>query len=207
MKMKKIIIFGNGDKAQVVESEISKLKGYSTIYKTNSNQDIINFDEKIDNNTYGIVAVGLNYKREEIVKTIKKHIPKLKWTSIISKDAFVADKKKIGEGTIIISGSIINAGTVIGKHCSINTGSIIEHDNFLEDFSSTGPGVVTGGHVSIGKRSYLGIGCTIKNNVIIRSDCVIGGQSFVNKNTNKCELLFGVPAKKIKKRKKNDNYF
>ena len=207
MRKKKIIIFGNGDKAKVVESEINKLKNYSTIYKTNSNKDIINFNKKIDNNTYGIVAIGLNYKREEIVKTIKKHIPSLKWISIISKDAFVADKTKIGEGTIIISGSIINSGTVIGKHCSINTGSIIEHDNCLEDFSSTGPGVVTGGHVSIGKRSYLGIGCTIKNNIIIRSDCVIGGQSFVNKNTNKCELLFGVPAKKIKKRKKNDNYF
>ena len=197
MSKKKIIIFGNGDKAKVVESEISKLKGFSTIYKTNSIKDIINFNEKIDNNTYGIVAIGLNHKREEIVKTIKKYIPKLKWTSIISKDALVADKIKIGEGTIIISGTIINPGTVIGNHCSINTGSIIEHDNCLEDFSSTGPGVVTGGHVSIGKRSYLGIGCIIKNNIIIKSDCVIGAQSYVNKNTNKSEVLFGVPAKKI----------
>ena len=196
---KKIIIFGNGSHARIIEAEINKLKNYILIAKVTDDKDIINSDRKIDSNTYGVVAIGSNYIREKIVKNITSIMPSLKWTSIISKDAIVADETKIGEGTTVISGSIINIGTVIGKHCSINTGSIIEHDNFFEDFSSTGPGAITGGNVSIGKRTFLGIGCSIKNNIKIGSDCVIGGQSFVNKNCNNHELLFGVPAKKVKK--------
>jgi|TARA_B100000767_G_scaffold275743_1_gene314958 sugar O-acyltransferase (sialic acid O-acetyltransferase NeuD family) len=199
---KKIIIFGNGNHAKIVEAEINKLKNYILIKKITNDKDIINFDRKIDSNTYGVVAIGSNYIREKIVKNIKKIKPDFKWTSIISKDALVADKTRIGDGSIIISGSIINIGTIIGKHCSINTGSIIEHDNFFEDFSSIGPGAVTGGNVSIGKRSFLGIGSSVKDNIKIGSDCIIGGQSFVNKNCNKNELLFGVPAKKINKKKK-----
>ena len=59
---------------------------------------------------------------------------------------------------MIISGSIINRNTKIGKHCIINTGSIIEHDNELKDFSSTGPGAKLGGNVKIGKLSFVGLG-------------------------------------------------
>ena len=114
---------------------------------------------------------------------------------------------KIGEGSIIISGVIINTGTKIGKHCYINTGSIVEHDNYFEDFSSSGPGVVTGGNIKVGKGSYLGIGCVIKNKITIGSNTVIGGLSFVNKNCKNNSLFFGIPAKKIRIRKKNENYF
>ena len=204
---KKIIIFGDGGHAKVVESEINKFRNYEVICKLGKSKDIINFNQKIDKSTYGVVAIGLNYIREKIVNTVKKYLPSLKWITIISKDAIVSNNTKIGEGSTVVSGSIINTGTIIGKHCNINTGSIIEHDNYFEDFSSTGPGAKTGGFVKVGKRSYLGIGCSIKNNIKIGSDTVIGGQSFVNKNCNKNGLFFGVPAKKISKRKKNDNYF
>ena len=46
-----------------------------------------------------------------------------------------------------MSGCIINTGTKIGKHCIINTGSIIEHDNYFSNYTSTSPRVTTGGNV------------------------------------------------------------
>ena len=160
----------------------------------------------MDKNTYGIVAIGSNFLREKIVKFVKNYLNNLKWAKVISKDATIAKKVKIGEGSIVIAGSIINTGSIIGKHCSINTGSVIEHDNYFEDFSGTGPRTVTGGNVKVGKRSYLGIGCVIKNKIKIGSDSVIGGKSFVNKDCNSNSIFFGVPAKKITKRKKNESY-
>jgi len=203
---KKIIIFGNGDHSKVVASEINKLNKYKIIAKLKNNKEIINFKKKVDKNTYGIVAIGSNFLREKIVKFVKNYLNNLKWAKVISKDATIAKKVKIGEGSIVIAGSIINTGSIIGKHCSINTGSVIEHDNYFEDFSGTGPRTVTGGNVKVGKRSYLGIGCVIKNKIKIGSDSVIGGKSFVNKDCNSNSIFFGVPAKKITKRKKNESY-
>jgi len=203
---KKIIIFGNGDHAKVVTSEINKLNKFKIIAKLKNDKEIINFKKKINKNIYGIVAIGSNYLREKIVKIVKKYLRNLKWATVISKNAIIAKSVKIGEGSIIIAGTIINTGSIIGKHCNINTGSIIEHDNYFGDFSGTGPRAVTGGNVKVGKRSYLGIGCVIKNKIKIGSDSVIGGKSFVNKNCSNNSTFFGVPAKKITKRKKDESY-
>ena len=199
---KKLIIFGKGDYAKVIKSELEKLGTFRIIAEVNKNQDIIKLRNKVGKNTYGIIAIGSNYLREKILKIANKKLPNLKWATIISNNAILAKNIKIGEGSIIISGVIINTGTKIGKHCYINTGSIVEHDNYFEDFSSSGPGVITGGNVKVGKSSYLGIGCVIKNEIKIGSNTVIGGLSFVNKNCNNNSLFFGIPAKKIRIRKK-----
>ena len=53
------------------------------------------------------------------------------WAKIVSKDSLINGKVNIGEGSFIVSGSTINNGTTIGKHCLINTRSSIDHDNFF----------------------------------------------------------------------------
>ena len=42
---------------------------------------------------------------------------------------------KIGNGSIIISNSVINRDSIIGNHCLINTSTSIDHDNYFDDFS------------------------------------------------------------------------
>ena len=106
-----------------------------------------------------------------------------------------------------MAGTTINNHTKIGKHCLINTSSSIDHDNYFDDFSSCGPGVVTGGNVIVGNSSYIGIGSTVKNGVIIGKNTLIGGHSFVNKNCKDNTIYYGVPIKKIKKRKNDSTYF
>ena len=113
----------------------------------------------------------------------------------------------IGDGSLIMPGVIINAQSEIGKNCIINSGSIIEHDNFFDDFfSSCGPGVVTGGNVIIDKFSHLGIGSVVLNNCKIGLNTIIGANSTVTKNCKKNSTYIGSPVKKIKSRKLWDNY-
>ena len=220
--MKKILIFGSGSHSKVVFSEIINLKKYKVIGFIDEdkkiNKKIINYKKK-DYKILGkirdikkikfdcaVIGVGDNSIRKKIkdkAEIVKRNI---KWEKIISKNAKVSINVKIGNGTVIISGSNINVGAIIGAHCLINSCSSIDHDNILQDFSSTGPGVVTGGNVSIGKYSHLGIGSKIKNNVVIDANTIIGGNSFVNKNCKNNSIYFGVPAKFIKKRLKFDKY-
>ena len=112
----------------------------------------------------------------------------------------------IGEGTLVVSGSTINTGTEIGKHCVINTSCSIDHDNKFDDFSSAAPGVITGGNVVVGKKSYLGMGSLVKDQVNILQDTVIGLGSIVNKDCEKNSIYYGSPVKKIRTRKSEESY-
>jgi acetyltransferase EpsM len=88
----------------------------------------------------------------------------------------------------------------------LNTSCSIDHDNYLKNFSSAGPGAVTGGNVVVGEQSHLGLGCVVKDQINISKNTIIGSASLVNKNCEKNSIYFGTPAKKIRLRLSNENY-
>lgn len=224
---KNIVIFGSGAHSKVIFSEIMKIKKYNFLgfvddfshkgkkiitYKKKSFLNLGTTKDFIKNNRRkgklcGIIGVGFNHLRKKIVNELFKLDKTFIWESIISKDCIVNGNIIIGEGSLIMSGAIINTETTIGNHCIINTSSSIDHDNNFKDFSSCGPGVVTGGNVTLGEDSYLGIGCVVNHGIKIGKNTVIGGNSFVNKKCSDNSLYYGVPAKQIRKRKIDENYF
>jgi acetyltransferase EpsM len=212
---KKIAIFGAGGHATVVTNEINKLKDYEIVgyfvHDVNNLNIIKDYKNKIfminkrnllnlvKNSVSGIIAIGENILRKKIVEDFRLISRNFKWEKIISKDSTVSSTVSIGNGTIIMSECVVNPYSKINNHCLINTGSIIEHENIFEDYSSVGPGVVTGGNVKVEKLSHLGIGSVIKEKVKIGKNVIIGGNSFVNKNCIKNSIYCGSPAKFIKK--------
>jgi sugar O-acyltransferase (sialic acid O-acetyltransferase NeuD family) len=221
--MIKLVIFGSGGHSKVTFSEVIKLKKFQFLgfvddfkkkgelvisfnkknyYNLGSIKQVINKKNKFN----GIVAVGLNYIRKKIVTDINKIDKNFKFQKIVSKDAIVMSNVSIGEGTLVVSGSTINTGTEIGKHCVINTSCSIDHDNKFDDFSSAAPGVITGGNVVVGKKSYLGMGSLVKDQVNILQDTVIGLGSIVNKDCEKNSIYYGSPVKKIRTRKSEESY-
>ena len=223
---KNIVIFGSGVHSKVIFSEIIKIKKYNFLgfvddfsqngqkiitYKGKSFFNLGKIKDVIKNNgkrrkLYGIIGVGFNYIRKKIVNEVLKLDKTFKWESIISKDCILNGNINIGEGSLIMSGVVINTQTTIGNHCIINTSSSIGYENYFMDFSSCGPGVVTGGNVTLGENSYLGIGSIFKPGVKIGTNTVIGGNSFVNKKCLDNFLYFGVPVKQTRKRKIDENY-
>ena len=233
MPKTKIVIFGSNDHSRVVFSEIVKIKKYNVIgfvddlskkgkkvinYK---NKDYFNLGSiknfiqqknlkkkktKKNDNISGIIGVGLNFVRKKIANKVSKLDKNFKWEKIISRDCTLNGNLDIGEGSLIMSGVVINTQTKIGKHCIINTSSSIDHDNNFKDYSSCGPGTITGGNVNVGENSHIGIGAIIKNGINIGKNTIIGGKSYVNKNCANNSIYYGVPAKLIKKREEKENY-
>ena len=101
--------------------------------------------------------------------------------------------------------SIINSSTEVGKGVIINSNTVVEHDNFVMDFSSLAPSVTTGGNVYIGARSAISIGCTIKNNKV-GSDSVIGASSYLNKDVGDNCIFYGNPAKFVRNKEIGEKY-
>ncbi|MDE6435643.1 MAG: sialic acid O-acetyltransferase NeuD family sugar O-acyltransferase, partial [Lachnospiraceae bacterium] len=101
------------------------------------------------------------------------------------------------EGTVVMPNAVINSRTTIGKHCIINSGAIIEHDNIINDFAHISVGVKLGGTVSVGRKAWIGIGATVKNNLSICDNCMIGAGATVVSSIIEIGTYIGVPAKRF----------
>ena len=206
--LKKVVIIGAGGHAKVIADMIeksgdeivgflddNKKKGTTIIKEYKVLGDFNNrFPLAIANSDYEfIIAIGDNKKREEI-----SHSPNLKFYTAIHPSAQIGLDVEIKEGTVIMANACINSSAKIGKHCIINTGAIIEHDNIIEDFVHISPNVALGGTVKIGKNTHVGIGSIIKNNITICENCKIGAGAVVVKDIKEEGTYVGVPAKGIK---------
>ena len=205
---KKVIIIGAGGHAKVIADIIEKsgdqivgflddkiekntiiVKDYKVIGDLNSR-----FSLSIANKDYEfITAIGDNKRRKEISTS-----PNLKFYTAIHPSAQIGLDVKIEEGTAIMANVCINSSARIGKHCIINTGAIIEHDNIIENFVHISPNATLGGTVRIGENTHIGIGSVVKNNITICQNCTVGAGAAVVKNILEEGTYIGVPARKIK---------
>ncbi len=140
-----------------------------------------------------VIAVGNPYVREKI-----SDLP-VKWYTAIHPNAVVSSLGvEIGEGTVVMANAVVNPCAKIGKHCIINTGAIVEHDNVLDDFVHLSPNCVLAGTVKVGKSTHIGAGSCTKQVLNIASDCVFGAGSVIVKDITESGTYAGVPVRRIK---------
>ena len=60
------------------------------------------------------------------------------------------------------------------------------------------PNVTCCGTVTIGELTHIGAGATIKNNINITDECIIGAGAVVVKDIQEKGTYVGVPAQKMK---------
>jgi sugar O-acyltransferase (sialic acid O-acetyltransferase NeuD family) len=218
--MTRIYIIGTGGHAKSVASMFWDLEvtGASIVFvqppdntntSTNTSIDTIIRYKDIVCNNYGcfIVAVGDNFLRQQIVQRIKADFPNAEFPKMVHPSAVVSQSAVIADGSMIFPHAIVGANSIVGEFCIINNASSLDHDCRMGDFSSLAPGVHTGGNVQIGDRSFIGIGTSVKHKITIAEDSVIGGHSFVNRDVPECSVAYGVPAKVVRERERNERYF
>ena len=214
-KLNSIVIIGTGGHATSVLS-VAISAGYTIKCFVDKNKKYLSFlgfniiNEISELESFGVynfaIAIGDNSSRERIYTQLKKSYSNLNFPSLIHPAASICSFSSLGEGTVVMPKSVIGSKTKIGKFCLINTGSIIDHDCIMSDFCSLAPAAVTGGNVKIGMRSAISIGAVIKHGITIGNDCVIGANSFLNKDLPHNIVAYGVPARKVRNRNIGDSY-
>ncbi len=154
-----------------------------------------------------IVGVGDNFKRHQVTEKIKNITPDLKLVSAIHPSAQLASDVKVGSGTVIMAGVVINSASKIGSSCILNTLSSLDHDCIMDDFSSLAPHAAIGGNVTIGEFSAVMLGANVINNVHIGQHTVIGTSATVLNDIGDNSLAYGIPAKVIRPREAGESYF
>lgn len=141
------------------------------------------------------VGIGNNTIREKIhhrLETMGASIALL-----VHPNSIIGEQVKVGVGTVVMAGTVINCCTKIGNGCIVNTGSTIDHDNYIEDFVHISPGAHLAGTVKVGQGSWLGIGSVVSNNVKIAGGCSIGAGAVVVRDINEPGVYVGVPVRRV----------
>jgi sugar O-acyltransferase (sialic acid O-acetyltransferase NeuD family) len=152
------------------------------------------------------IAVGDNAAREKLYKELTTKKINLHFPPLIHSSAVISYFCDIKDGTIVMPKAVIGPNSKVGRFCLINTQASIDHDCVMLDYSSLAPASVTGGNVKIGVRSAISIGAIIKHGIVIGNDCVVGANSYLNKDLSNNQVSYGTPARRIRARNTGDTY-
>lgn len=122
-----------------------------------------------------IITIGQNWVRKRVSEQIKVE----RYNTAIHPTAIVSPRAEIGEGSVVMQGSIIQSCARIGKHCIVNTGASVGHDVKLGDFVHVASHATITGGVTIGEGTWIGAGSVIRQGVHIGAWTMIGAGSVV----------------------------
>lgn len=212
MKKEKVILIGAGGHCKVIIDIIGSGEKYEIIGITDK--------DGIGTNLYGIPIVGTDDELFDIYKSgVKNAFISLgalnnmeirnkiyynlksigyKLPILIHQRATVSPYVKVGEGTCVMAGAVINSGTVIGRNSIINTSSVIEHDCVIGNNCHVSPKAGLAGGVSVGNNSHIGIGANVIQGVAIGDNVIVGAGAVVIDDIKSNVTVAGVPSKIIK---------
>ncbi len=113
---------------------------------------------------------------------------------IVHPSAVVSAQTEIGSGSFLAANSVLGVAARLGKGCIINTGATVDHENLLSDGVHISPGVHLGGGVRVGSCSWIGIGASVREQISIGNNVIVGAGAAVVGDVEDNQQMLGVPA-------------
>lgn len=154
----------------------------------------------------GSIGVGDNWARSQFLARIERICPALQFVTAVHPSAQIGRDVRIGQGTVIMAGAVVNSGSEIGSFSIINTKASLDHDGRMGAFTSLAPGATVGGNVVIGDFSAISLGVSVIQRIRIGSHTIIGAGAVVIRDVPDQVVAFGVPAVVVRKRAPGDRY-
>ena len=211
----KIILFGNGQMAEIAHTYLSYDSPYEVIAFTVNKEKItsnsyrglplVPFEEIKDShppNQYQMFiplsAKAVNSVREK--KYFEAKSMGYKFISYISSRALVFPDVKIGENCFIFENNVIQPFASVGDNCILWSGNHIGHHSSIDSNCFLASHVVISGRVTVGKNCYFGVNSTVRDGVSIASFCTIGAGALIMRDTEEYQVYMGLPSKRISQR-------
>lgn len=142
--------------------------------------------------TVGLGGVRDNRPRRRVFELGLSH--RLTPLTVIHRTAVRSRWARIGAGSHLFPGCIVNAGAELGVNVIINTGAIVEHDCSIGNHVHVATGARLSGAVRIGDGAHVGAGATIRQSVTVAEDAVIGAGAVVLRDVAAGQVVIGNPA-------------
>ncbi len=201
--MEKIVIFGTGAMAEVVYYYLAKDSPYEVVAFTADREfiegkeffklPVIPFEEIEQfyppDKFKMFVAVG--YQKVNKVRAKKYEEAKAKGyklISYVSPKAMVWDSVEIGDNCFILENNVIQPCVKIGNDVIIWSGNHIGHHGTIGDHVYIASHAVISGVVKIEPYCFLGVNVTIRDDITIARECIIGAGAIILKGTKPGEI-------------------
>jgi sugar O-acyltransferase (sialic acid O-acetyltransferase NeuD family) len=138
-----------------------------------------------------LAGFGSNARRAEMAL----RYPGAHWATVLHPSAQVHASVRLGEGTVVFAGAVIQPDALLGCHVILNTGATVDHDCQLGDFVHVAPGSHLAGGVRLDPGTFMGIGSVAIPGVHIGAGCVVGAGAVVVRDLQPNLTAVGVPAR------------
>jgi sugar O-acyltransferase (sialic acid O-acetyltransferase NeuD family) len=197
--MKRVVIFGTGDFAQVASVYLSADSPWEvaafTVHerflgeRTLLGRDVVAFEtleERFPPDRHAMfVAIG--FKGVNRARTDVYHACKAKGYELItyvSSKALHVDELQIGDNCFVFEGNVIQPFVSIGNNVVLWCGNHIGHHVRIGDNCFVASHAVISGRVTIGPDCFVGVNATIRDGVTVAAGCVIGAGALILRDTS-----------------------
>lgn len=210
---KKLIIIGTGETALLAYEYFTKDSEFEvTAFSVNSDfkksEDLLglpiieleNLVDQFPPQRYSLfVALSSTHlNRDRAVLFLDLKDKGYSFASYVSSKAFVWDNVKIGENCFILENNVLQPFTEVGNNVTLWSGNHIGHRTLIRDHVFVTSHCVISGFCEIGEFSFLGVNCTLADEVKIAKDNFLSMGAVVSKSTEEDGLYKGNPAEKHK---------
>lgn len=192
--MKKLIIFGTGDIAELAHYYFTNDSDYEVAAFTVDGQyitedrfqdlPVIAFEDvaaecpPAEHDFFVALSYsGLNSLRRSKYEAAKEAGYGL--ASYVSSRASVLNDGRIGENCFILEDNSIQPFATIGNNVTLWSGNHIGHHSTIHDHCFLASHIVVSGGVEIGESTFIGVNATLRDHVKIGEKCLIGAGALI----------------------------
>jgi acetyltransferase EpsM len=203
MKQAGVAVIGAGGHAKVVASTLMAA-GYqvSGFYDDDADKwgkSIFNIpivgpinDLKSGDRSRAIIGLGDNKARQKLATKLD-----LDWITVVHPFAWVHPEVRLGVGTVVCAGAVVQPGATIGSHVIINTKASVDHDCYVGDYVHISVAHLAGRAIAE-EGSFLALGSTVLPGLCVGAWALLGAGSIATKNIPPDSTAVGNPARIIK---------
>lgn len=202
--MKDVILCGTGGHAKAVLS-LLLTRGYTVPYILDDAPE--RFGSSINgvpirgalallpdrNDICAFLAIEDNRSREAAAERFEN----VNWVTLVHPAAWVDPSARLGAGTYIAAGVVVNAEAVLANHVIVGTGASVGHDCVVDNYAQLEPGTRLGGGVHLGRGARCGIGSVVVPNCSIGAGATLGPRAVAVRPVPSGETWGGVPARAV----------
>lgn len=219
--MKKLVIFGSGDIAQLAHFYFTIDSSYQVVAftvdadyldaATFCDLPVVPFEELTvlyppDEHE---LFIALSYSKINALRKEKFLAAKAlgyRLPSYVSSHATILNQGQIGENCFIFEDNTIQPFVRIGNNVTLWSGNHIGHHSVLKDHCFIASHVVVSGGVEVGEQCFIGVNATLRDHIKVGERCVLGAGTLLLADAEPDGLYIGtatersaVPSSRLRK--------